>query len=335
MNELLRNIIYAINGVVGNYGWSIVIFTLLIRLVLTPFDYKSRVGMRRMSAIQPQVTALQKKYANDQEKMNRKIQELYKKERVNPLSSCLPMLITLPLLWIMFAAMRYVANENIVRQVFEILEGKQITLDSWLWVKNLWMPDSPLAAVWPDLNTLRFTNDPIIWTKAFENAGNLPEALALTAESFSKANLTATIENVVNYMRDNVAAYQEMTRGMDGLSNIPILFTSISVMKHYNGFFILPILSAVTQFLMTAIQPQQPQADPSGKQAGTGAFMKWFFPLFSLWICSSYNAIFALYWVASNVIAAIQTFIINKILDGQQAKGGSGKAPAAQEGNLK
>ena len=100
-----------INNLVGNYGWSIVVFTLLIRLVLLPLDIKSKKSMRAMTAIQPKVQALQKKYANDKEKLNQKTMELYRKEHVSPTAGCLPMLISLPILWIMFSAMRTLGNE--------------------------------------------------------------------------------------------------------------------------------------------------------------------------------------------------------------------------------
>ena len=88
-------------------------------------------------------------------------------------------------------------------------------------------------------------------------------------------------------------------------------------MKNFNGFFVLPVLSALTQLLMTKMtgtgtEQQQPQ---NGQKNNSGAFMKWFFPLFSLFICSSYNAIFSLYWVAANIIATVQNVLINKYLD--------------------
>ena len=155
MSQFLKNILDGINTVFGNYGWSIIIFTLLIKLVLMPFDYKSRVSMRKTTKIQPQLTALQKKYANDKEKLNAKTAELYKKEGINPLSSCLPMLLTFPILIAMFNAMRLVANEQMVQQVFSILQNQEPVLEGWLWVKNLWMPDSPFAACWPDLSSLQ------------------------------------------------------------------------------------------------------------------------------------------------------------------------------------
>ena len=65
-------------------------------------------------------------------------------------------------------------------------------------------------------------------------------------------------------------------------------------------------------------QPAPDPKNPSGQGANT--FMKWFFPLFSLWICSTSNASFSLYWMTSNLIAMVQTFAINKYLDMKEKK---------------
>lgn len=94
INEFLKTILEWIYGFVGNYGWAVVLFTLLVRLIVMPFDYKSRVGMRKMQKIAPMQAKLQKKYEKDPDKMNKKLQELYREQRVIPLSSCLPMLIS-------------------------------------------------------------------------------------------------------------------------------------------------------------------------------------------------------------------------------------------------
>lgn len=323
MNEFLKSILVGINSVIGNYGWSVVVFTLLIRLILFPFDYKSRASMRKTQLIQPEIARLQKKYANDKEKLNRKMSELYKKEHINPISSCLPMLLTLPILYAMFAAMRLVANEQMVAQVFDMLQGKEPVLEGWLWIKNVWMPDSPFSACLPDYNSLRAITDNNIWLTAFSSLGdsvnNLP--IVLTADNFASANLQATIQTIYNTL-ETMPNYVAATSALPGWT-FNLWITTVNIMKEYNGFYILPVLSAVTQFLMTKMQPaQQPAADDVAAQqtAATSNFMKWFFPLFSLWICSGYSAMFAIYWVASNLIAAAQTLGINWYLDRKEKK---------------
>ncbi len=67
MNELLFNFLAWINSWTGSWGWAMVIFTILIRLALTPLDLRSRVGMRKTQTLQPKLAELQKKYANDKE----------------------------------------------------------------------------------------------------------------------------------------------------------------------------------------------------------------------------------------------------------------------------
>ena len=124
MNDFLYNILAWIQSWVGSWGWSMVVFTIMIRLVLTPLDVKSRISMRKTQKLQPQMQALQKKYANDKEKLNAKMAELYKKEKVNPLSSCLPMLLTWPILIAVFSAMRMVANKELLLQLTSILNNE-------------------------------------------------------------------------------------------------------------------------------------------------------------------------------------------------------------------
>lgn len=318
MNEFLKSILDGINSVVGNYGWTIVVFSLLLRLVIFPFDYKSRVSMRKTTKIQPQMNALQKKYANDKDTLNRKMSELYKKEKINPLSSCLPMLLTMPVLFAVWAALRMMANEQMVQQVFDILQGKEPVMESWLWVKNLWMPDSPFSAAWPDLNSLRMvTSD--IWQNAYNtlvaNGANLPATITY---DFSDANLQATIQAIYTYM-EQMPEYVKATSNLPGWS-FNLLIAQLDLKTMYNGFFILPLLAAGTQFLMNAMQPTQATGDANQQAQANSNFMKWFFPLFSLFVCSGYSAVFSLYWVMGNVIGALQTVGINWYLDRKEKK---------------
>lgn len=83
---------------VGNYGLSIVIFTIISKALMYPLQFKSKVSMRQMQKLNPQLQDLQKKYANNKEKYQQEVSALYQKEKVNPAGSCLPTLITLPIM---------------------------------------------------------------------------------------------------------------------------------------------------------------------------------------------------------------------------------------------
>ena len=335
MNELLKSILDGIYSIVNNYGLSIIFFTLLIKLCLLPLDYKSRKGMRKMSTLAPKQAELQKKYGHDQDKLNRKMQELYKKEGASPLAGCWPMLLSMPILFAMYGAMRYMANEQLVQQTFDILLGNEPVLESWLWIKNLWMPDSPFAAAWPDLNSLNLIPADI-WQKAItalpaETVDALSGAVqsatgtVISYESFG-TNLRGSIEAIYNTMAA-MPTYVDQVSPLPGW-NFNLIFTTVSVVKNFNGWFLLPLLSAGSQYLMTAMQPTQAE----GQQNSTGNFMKWFFPLFTLYLCFSYTAAFALYWVASNLIAMVQNWGINKYLDMKEKKAAD---TVAVEGKVK
>ena len=336
MNEFLFGILEWIQSWVGSYGWAMVVFTVLIRLVLTPLDLKSRVSMRKTAKLAPQQQALQKKYANDKEKLNQKMAELYKKEHINPLSSCLPLLLTWPILIAVFGAMRMAANREMLMQITEILNGQAPTMEPWLWIKNLWMPDSLFSSAYPDLGTMRqIAGDQwVTWFNGFN--GQLPamlEGLNLTAESFSGNNLMNTVSAIQQAMAIGNPIYAEAIAVKDGWT-FNLLFTTLSLPNLFNGLMILPILSAVSQIVMTKVMgtsQAQPAADTgAGSTAATGKFMTYFFPIFSLVICFGYSSAFALYWVAGNLVSMAQTFAINKILDSREQK-----AALAGEGSVK
>ena len=93
-----------VNGFVGNYGWSIILLTIIINAVMFPLRHKSVVSMRKMQEIQPEAKAIQDRYKNvkstdpAKQKMNQELMALYRERGVNPASGCVPMLLTLPVL---------------------------------------------------------------------------------------------------------------------------------------------------------------------------------------------------------------------------------------------
>jgi YidC/Oxa1 family membrane protein insertase len=122
--ELVRSIDYGIFGwmtvplltalkwlyrFTGNYGWAIVVLTILINLAMFPLRHKSMVAMRKMQAIQPQMKAIQERYANlkvtdpARQKMNTEVMNLYREKGVNPAAGCVPMLLTMPVLLAFFS----------------------------------------------------------------------------------------------------------------------------------------------------------------------------------------------------------------------------------------
>jgi YidC/Oxa1 family membrane protein insertase len=98
-----------VHGFIGNWGWSIIVLTIIINLAIFPLRHKSLVSMRRMQALQPQLKAIQDRYSGlkmtdpGRQKMQSEIMGLYKEKGVNPASGCIPMLLTLPILFAFYS----------------------------------------------------------------------------------------------------------------------------------------------------------------------------------------------------------------------------------------
>ena len=304
IGDLLRWILDLIYSLVGNYGWSVLIFTLLIRIFLMPLDIKSKRSMKKMQLVQPRIDELNKKYANDKEKLNKKMQEIYQKEKISPLSGCLPMLIQLPILFAMFAVMREIADEETVAMILNIKENVEAgianfkpQLQSILWIKNVFQPDSFMSTVVPAAGDALATI-----TKA---SGQMTVEMIDAAKAFLQTDAYRTWADAYG----NAIVY-----------SAPLLMWTINIPQVFNGYFLLPIMSAVSQFFANKFMNAGQQQTQTQQQNSSNAIMKWFFPLFSLWICASSNAAFALYWVFINFFQIIQQYIIGKIIDRSDAK---------------
>jgi YidC/Oxa1 family membrane protein insertase len=96
-----------LHNLIGNWGWAIVVITILIRIVLFPLTLKGMVSMNKMKELAPKMKELQKKYKDDKQKLNAHMMELYKKHGANPMGGCLPMILQIP---VFFAIYRVLLN---------------------------------------------------------------------------------------------------------------------------------------------------------------------------------------------------------------------------------
>lgn len=112
-----------IHGVIGNWGWAIILLTVLIKLLLYPLSAASLKSMAKMRKLQPEMARLKELYGDDRQKMSQELMGLYKKEKVNPAGGCLPMLLQMPV----FIALYWV-----------LLESVEIRHAPWfLWIQDL------------------------------------------------------------------------------------------------------------------------------------------------------------------------------------------------------
>ncbi|MEM7251061.1 MAG: membrane protein insertase YidC, partial [Pseudomonadota bacterium] len=98
-----------IHDIVGNWGWSIIILTILIKLIFFPLSNASYKSMARMRKLTPKMMSLRERYGDDRQALNQKMMELYRKEKINPLGGCLPILVQIPV----FIALYWVLLETV------------------------------------------------------------------------------------------------------------------------------------------------------------------------------------------------------------------------------
>ena len=119
---------------IGNMGWAILLFAALLRVLMFPIANKSFESMSKMKKIQPKIIGLQNTYKNDKLLLQQKTMELYKKEKINPASGCLPMFIQIPIFFSLY---------KVLNIAIEIRHAPFIG-----WIKDLSAPDPLTISVW-------------------------------------------------------------------------------------------------------------------------------------------------------------------------------------------
>ena len=117
-----------LNTLIPNYGWVLIIFSILVKIVLSPLTSKSTRSMKEMQNLKPKIDALKDKYQNDPQKINTATMKLYKEHGVNPMGGCLPLLLQMPI---------FIALFSIFRSTIELRHAPFI-----LWITDLSAPDT-------------------------------------------------------------------------------------------------------------------------------------------------------------------------------------------------
>ena len=131
LTDIMTNSLIFINSFVGNYGVSIIIFTIIIKLLMYPITAKQTKSMKDMQKIQPELKKVQEEYKDDKEKQQKETMKLYSEHGVNPAASCLPMILTM----------------IIIFPLFRSIQGLDVGETTFLWIQNLGEPDAALVII--------------------------------------------------------------------------------------------------------------------------------------------------------------------------------------------
>lgn len=292
---------------------TIAVFTLLIRLLTVFSDISSRKSTAKMTAIQPDLQRLQKKYGNDPQKLNLEQQKLMKEKGVSAFGGCLPLLITMPLFFIFISAFRAWSNEQMLNLLLTMSEDQQAGIDlfnsyKFGWILNIWRPDN--------LSSSAVLTGEQFWTTFAQTKGTYVTDFVFYTEN--QAAFDALLLDMGFFVQDATGALsiaEDSTAFLAAYESImgPCIDQYVG---YVNGIGVLPILAGITSFLsswlMMRNQQPQNQGDESNPTANTGKSMMYIMPIMSVFFCWQYDATFGLYWVFSNIFATASSMIITK-----------------------
>lgn len=270
----------------GSYGVAIILFTLAIKLILLPFQMKSKKSMVRMSRMSGKMKEIQKKYANNQAKMNEEMQKFYAEEGVNPMSGCLWSFLPLPILLALYSIIRQpithfmMLGEDVVQKLVAAATAAGVDMSAIVQMKDG-------AAVVVDGVTRLSPYGQIGLAKV---ASSMPE-------------LTSGIDGWINMNYDFL--------GLD-LSATPwSVVSTFAISAAVIGMILIPLLAGGSQLLFSRItMKQQPGMDGPG--AGTTKTMMYMMPLMSVYFAFIMPAALGVYWIAQSLISMVQELIMGK-----------------------
>ena len=256
----------------GSYGIALILFTLMVKLVLLPFQLKSKKSMLRMGRMNSKVQEIQKRYANNKEKQQQEIADLYAREGVNPMSGCLWSFLPFPIL----IALYYIIRTPL--RYFMSLSNEIIAKITDLAVSLGYVSGaSGQAAAYDQIYLAKFIHEH--WA---EFDGKFPGLIDLNYHFL----------------------------GMD-LSNVPKdLFGQFpSGGWAVIGLMIMPLISAALQFLMTQISMK---SNGNANMNGSSKAMLYMMPLMTVWMCYILPAALCVYWIANAAFSCLQELLLNK-----------------------
>ena len=292
-------------NITGSYGLALILFTLVVKLVLLPFQLKSKKSMIRMNKFQPKMKEIQEKYANNQQKMNEELQLLYAQEGINPMSGCLWSLLPFPIIIALYSIIRQplsrfmmLSNETI-EKVREIATGLGYVVQE----------TKGRASFYEEINLAQFIND------HFSSFSDLKGVLQVNY-NFLGIDLTSQPQSVfVN------------EAGKFSFSGLGAGWVAI-------GLVLIPIISAALSLVQSKVAMAGNGQDGNDAAARSSKSMMMMMPLMSLWIGFTLPAALGVYWIANSVFQIIQDVILNKYFSTRMEQEETEKERAKREARV-
>lgn len=329
----LLNFLYEL---VNNYGIAIILFSIILRIILLPITIKQQKSMQKTNKIQGQLKALQMKYKNNPEMLNKETMELYKREKISPFSGCLSgivqIIIILSVFYLVSQPLTYMkkANDNNpeLKTVVEDYKNQVKEGNS----KTRYIEIATIARMSEDYKNID------------EQINNLDkQQTEIKQENEKNTENTENIENTENNENNNQQNENKETeknnlinkKGILEKLNINMEFLGLDLSKVPNEnlkdftVYIIPLLYVISSFISIKIttnaqnktkKDENKNKDEVDTMTQMSKSMSYMMPIMTLSIAFIAPLGLALYWFVSNVLMIAERFIIKKITDNKEAE---------------
>lgn len=329
---LIMNGIFNIIDFIGipNIGLAIILFTIVVNLLMLPLTVKQQKFSKLSAKMNPEIQAINAKYKGkkDQESMmahSTELQAVYAKYGVSQSGTCVQLLIQIPILFALYNVIRAMpAYVTKIGDTFRVLAAKIMEVDGGAFLQN------PVVNG-ETVNTI--TNTVKMYGKAMTN-GNVSNGivdvlnklsssdLSLVSEHYGLANLT-TAQGELILSNDTTRGLIDTYNNFLGLNmgdspwNLITSAMAVGAIGIVIGAVMIPLLSAVTQWINVKLMPQQENKgdDQASTMMQSMKTMNMVMPIMSAWLCFTLPAGMGLYWITGSVVRGIQQVVINKYFD--------------------
>ena len=324
LGKILEGIFLVIDFIgIPNIGLAIFLFTIVVYLLMLPLTIKMQRFSKLSAKLTPEIDAVRKKYENkkDQESqmaMNQEIQAVYAKYGVSPMGSCVQLLIQMPILFALYRVIYSIpAYVGKIHDTFAVLANRIIELDGADFLQNSGVDTiaNTVTTYGRNISESNLVNGVIDVLNRLSSMD-----MATISEHYGLADLTyqgnlilsnGTVRGLIdtynNFFGLNIGNSPKYTIGMSW----PAAEYGLVI-----GAIMVPLLSALTQWINVKLMPQQPTSNnQENSMAASMRSMNMIMPIFSAWICYTLPCGIGLYWIAGSIVRSIQQVVINKQID--------------------
>ena len=311
---------------IPNIGLAIILFTIVVNLLMLPLTMKQQKFSKLSAKMNPELQAIQAKYKdkkgdnNAMMAMNQETQAVYAKYGVSPTGSCGQLLIQMPILFalyrVIYSMPAYVGK---IKDAFTVLAEKIISVDNAAFLQNSEVETVKQTVMMYGHNIKEgnMVNGVIDVLNRLSTAD-----MNLISEHYQLADLTHNGELILSndVTRGLIDTYNNFLGLNMGNSPSYIIKDALAAGAYFViiGALLIPVLSAVTQWLNVKLMPQQENRDKKSQESSMVQSMNTMnkiMPLMSAWFCFTLPCGMGLYWIAGSVVRSIQQVVINKHFD--------------------